>query len=105
MLRALPRARGVAAPSLRTSPSRRHYSESAQPSNLRPSQQQPSFWKTFSRPIFKVALMAIFTYQLAYYGWMKLETDEIRTDAAATIADLEKRIELLEQSKTGKAKK
>ncbi|KAI0167281.1 hypothetical protein BJ166DRAFT_230450 [Pestalotiopsis sp. NC0098] len=105
MLRALPRARGPAAPFLRTSLPRRHYSESAPPSNLRPSQQQPSFWKTFSRPIFKVALMAIFTYQLAYYGWMKLETDEIRSNAAATIADLEKRIELLEQSKTEKAKK
>lgn len=59
----------------------RHYS---QPVHQLPSQQRPSFYKTFSRPIFKVALMAIFTYQLAYYGWMKLETDEIRSDAAGT---------------------
>ncbi|KAK9414444.1 putative Inner membrane assembly complex subunit 17 [Seiridium unicorne] len=83
-------------------PQTRFYSQSA---GLRPSQQQPSFYKTFSRPIFKVALMAIFTYQLAFYAWTKLETDEIRADAAATIADLEKRIEVLEQSKAGKSKK
>lgn len=49
--------------------------------------------------------MAIFTYQLVYYGWTRLETDEIRADAAATIADLEKRIESLEQAKVAKAKK
>lgn len=61
----------------------RHYSAEVK----LPSQQQPSFMKTFSRPIFKVALMAIFTYQLVYYGWMKLETDEVRTDAAGMLTD------------------
>lgn len=37
-----------------------------------------NFYKTFTRPVAKVLLMAIFTYQLAYWGWVKLEQDEIR---------------------------
>ncbi|KAK8135232.1 hypothetical protein PG984_003172 [Apiospora sp. TS-2023a] len=43
-----------------------------------PPSRPQSFNKTFSRPIFKVALMAIFTYQLAYYGWKRLEQNEKR---------------------------
>lgn len=49
---------------------------------MRNSSTQPSpqtqFYKTFGRPIAKVFLMAIFTYQLVYYVWVRLEHDEIR---------------------------
>ena len=38
--------------------------------------QQIGFYKTFTRPIAKVLLMATFTYQLAYWGWQKLEKEE-----------------------------
>ncbi|KAI0123102.1 hypothetical protein BJ170DRAFT_125505 [Xylariales sp. AK1849] len=62
----------------------------------KPPSQHTTFYKTFGRPIFKVALMAIFTYQLAYFAWLKLETNEIREDIGATIAGLERRIEELE---------
>lgn len=41
---------------------------------------QGNFYKTFTRPVTKVLLMAVFTYQLAYWGWVKLEQDEIRAD-------------------------
>ena len=45
--------------------------------------KQPSkvgaFYKSFSAPILKCFLGALFTYQLAYFGWMKLETiEEVR---------------------------
>lgn len=40
--------------------------------------QHKTFYKTFGRPIAKVFLMAIFTYQVAYYFWVRLEQDEIR---------------------------
>ncbi|KAK7966143.1 uncharacterized protein PG986_000420 [Apiospora aurea] len=70
-------SRGVAAPTtqhrLLQQHSRRLYSSEPPP---RPQ----SFNKAFSRPIFKVALMAIFTYQLAYYGWLRLEQNEKRGD-------------------------
>jgi len=39
---------------------------------------QIGFYKTFTRPIAKVLLMATFTYQLVYWGWVKLETDEVK---------------------------
>lgn len=39
---------------------------------------QVGFYKTFARPIAKVLLMATFTYQLAYWAWVKLEKDEVR---------------------------
>lgn len=64
----------------RQQPPRRLYSSSSPPAGP----ERPNFYKTFSRPIFKVALMAIFTYQLAYYGWTKLETDEVKADADGT---------------------
>ncbi|KAI1818037.1 hypothetical protein GGS20DRAFT_581743 [Poronia punctata] len=39
-----------------------------------------TFYKTFSRPILKVFLMAIFTYQVAYYFWVRLEQNETRAE-------------------------
>lgn len=41
---------------------------------------QSGFYKTFTRPVAKCLLLAMFTYQLAYFAWVKLETDEIRDD-------------------------
>ncbi|KAK4062520.1 uncharacterized protein Triagg1_9890 [Trichoderma aggressivum f. europaeum] len=42
--------------------------------------KQPSpvaqFYKTFTRPIGKVLVLAVFTYQVAYWTWTKLEADE-----------------------------
>jgi len=32
----------------------------------------------------KCLLLAMFTYQLAYYAWVKLETDEIRHEKDGT---------------------
>ncbi|KAI0201290.1 hypothetical protein F4808DRAFT_133299 [Astrocystis sublimbata] len=58
-----------------------------------------TFYKTFGRPIAKVFLMAIFTYQLVYFLWVKLEQDEVRAEMNATISDLEARIEQLEKAK------
>ncbi|KAI4868331.1 hypothetical protein F4820DRAFT_445237 [Hypoxylon rubiginosum] len=55
--------------------------------------------QTFGRPIAKVFLLAIFTYQLSYYFWVRAEQDEIRSEMRATIAALEARIEQLEKAK------
>lgn len=41
---------------------------------------QVAFYKTFGRPMLKVFLMAVFTYQLAYWAWAKLEADEITAE-------------------------
>ncbi|KPM41622.1 hypothetical protein AK830_g4893 [Neonectria ditissima] len=41
---------------------------------------QALFYKQFTRPIAKTLLIAVFTYQLAYWAWTKAETDEIRAE-------------------------
>lgn len=42
------------------------------------STPQSNFYKTFSRPIAKVLILAVFTYQVAYWTWTNLEADEAR---------------------------
>lgn len=36
------------------------------------------FYKSFGRPIAKVFLGAMFTYQMTYLLWLKLETQEVK---------------------------
>ncbi|TLD23985.1 hypothetical protein PspLS_06628 [Pyricularia sp. CBS 133598] len=54
------------------------------------------FYKTFGRPILKVVLSAMFVYQVAYYAWVKMETDEITRDRQAEIAKLEDKLSALQ---------
>ncbi|KAK2629978.1 hypothetical protein QTJ16_000798 [Diplocarpon rosae] len=60
------------------------------------------FYKTFTRPIAKVLLMATFTYQLTYWGWVYLEKAEIKKQKTAEIKVLEKQLSELTQSKQTK---
>ncbi|KAI2473726.1 hypothetical protein F4781DRAFT_378575 [Annulohypoxylon bovei var. microspora] len=57
-------------------------------SSQTPSPQEPSpnsqFFKTFGRPIAKVFLLAILTYQLAYYSWVRLEHFDIKSNMQGT---------------------
>ncbi|KAF4442384.1 hypothetical protein FACUT_2043 [Fusarium acutatum] len=55
----------------------------------KPPSPVSQFYRTFTRPIAKTLLIAVFTYQLAYWTWVKLETDEIRAERDATIEKLE----------------
>ncbi|KAI0024354.1 hypothetical protein F4780DRAFT_775747 [Xylariomycetidae sp. FL0641] len=64
---------------------------------LRDAAKQSQFYGTFGRPILKVFLMAVFTYQIAYYFWVKLEQDEIKGEMQSTISELEERIHQLEK--------
>ncbi|KAH0522173.1 hypothetical protein TsFJ059_006066 [Trichoderma semiorbis] len=68
--------------------------------------KQPSpvaqFYKTFTRPIGKVLVLAVFTYQVAYWTWTKLEADEHRAEADATIAALESTVNEYQKTKDGK---
>ncbi|KFA60924.1 hypothetical protein S40285_05790 [Stachybotrys chlorohalonatus IBT 40285] len=67
-------------------PIRRASTETKQPS------ETAKFYKQFSRPVAKVLLLAVLTYQVAYWGWVKLETDEIRAETDGTIARLEAKV-------------
>ncbi|KAL2178909.1 uncharacterized protein P884DRAFT_257002 [Thermothelomyces heterothallicus CBS 202.75] len=73
-------------PPLRTALVKASRTRPTTPLNLTPfrrySSQTPSptgaFYKTFTRPVAKCALLAVFVYQLVYFGWSKLEVEEIK---------------------------
>ncbi|KAL0944094.1 uncharacterized protein CTRU02_201981 [Colletotrichum truncatum] len=58
-----------------------------------------TFYKTFTRPVLKVLLMATLTYQIAYWSWTKLEQDEIRDEKNKEIAGLEAKVAELQMGK------
>ncbi|KAL7931217.1 hypothetical protein V8C35DRAFT_310699 [Trichoderma chlorosporum] len=60
------------------------------------------FYKTFTRPIGKVLVLAVFTYQVAYWTWTKLEADEHRAETDATIAALETTVNEYKKTKDGR---
>ncbi|KAJ4983860.1 hypothetical protein SVAN01_10664 [Stagonosporopsis vannaccii] len=77
--------------------SRRNLSIEPQPPTPTPQPpKQPSkvgaFYRSFSAPILKCFLGALFTYQLAYFGWMKLETIEEAHDKRSEIKGLQEEL-------------
>ncbi|KAH7318734.1 hypothetical protein B0I35DRAFT_432847 [Stachybotrys elegans] len=58
----------------------------------KPASETSKFYKQFSRPVAKVLLMAVLTYQVVYWAWVKLETDEIIAQTEATKAELEAKV-------------
>ncbi|KAL4872184.1 hypothetical protein BDV12DRAFT_162446 [Aspergillus spectabilis] len=62
-----------------------------------PPSQQPSAYKegmgrykTFASPFAKVFLGAVFTYQVIYWTWVKLEMEEVKVGRNQQVAALEK---------------
>lgn len=58
-----------------------------------------AFYSDFGSPILKVFLGALFTYQALYWGWMKLETLDVRDEKNAEIAALEGQLRGLTEGK------
>ncbi|KAF1845812.1 uncharacterized protein K460DRAFT_312609 [Cucurbitaria berberidis CBS 394.84] len=48
-----------------------------------------AYYKTFGSPLLKCFLGALFTYQIAYYAWFKLETIEEQHDKHTEIKELQ----------------
>lgn len=61
-----------------------------------PPKKEPSRVGTFYRnntyPVLKAFLIALFTYQLAYYAWLKLEVIEEQTEQQDTVRSLENEV-------------
>src|SRR5437870_3462802 len=82
-------ARISAAPRRISAVARRRYASDPTPShtpsappnpNNKPPSRVGAYYKTFSYPLLKAFLSALFTYQLAYYLWLKLEFIEEKYD-------------------------
>ncbi|KAL5604061.1 hypothetical protein BROUX41_002050 [Berkeleyomyces rouxiae] len=68
-------------------------------STEKPAPSHTDFYKTFGRPIAKVLLVAMFTYQLLYLGWTKLEHDDIKSTRNGEVAKLEEQVKELANKK------
>ncbi|KAJ9142658.1 hypothetical protein NKR23_g7110 [Pleurostoma richardsiae] len=99
----IPRGASSAARRLRTASSTPVQAVQRRLNSSQPPSPSSSFYKTFGRPIAKVSLMAIFTYQVAYWGWSKLETDEIRAEKTSEIAALESEVKSLQKQQQQQA--
>ncbi|KAK4192974.1 hypothetical protein QBC35DRAFT_482264 [Podospora australis] len=66
--------------------------------------QTGEFYKSWTRPVLKTATLAIFTYQLVYWAWCKMEVDEIKSDRNREITKLEAQVKLLERQRSNEKK-
>ncbi|KAF2098675.1 hypothetical protein NA57DRAFT_75912 [Rhizodiscina lignyota] len=78
---------------------------SSEESDPRGSAAKPhrAFYSNFGKPLFKTFLMALFTYQVLYWGWLKLESIEMKRDKDAEVKSLEDEVKGLLKSKTEKS--
>ncbi|KAJ5825742.1 hypothetical protein N7474_002880 [Penicillium riverlandense] len=68
----------------------------SQPSSYK---QGMAAYRTFAGPFAKVFLGAVFTYQVIYQTWMKLEMDESKLEKNEEVAVLEKKAREMAGSK------
>ncbi|KAF2876103.1 hypothetical protein BDV95DRAFT_590287 [Massariosphaeria phaeospora] len=100
---------------------RRPYANAAPPPPPNPSSSNPSprpsgevkegsrvgsFYKSFGSPVLKSFLGALFTYQVIYWAWLKLETLEAKAEKEAEIHSLKSELKaaVLQQKETASEK-
>ena len=60
-----------------------------------------SIYKTHGRALFKALTLAFFSYQVVYWAWLTLETEEIKDQKNQEIKSLEREVRLLEEGRRG----
>ncbi|CCC13342.1 hypothetical protein SMACR_06631 [Sordaria macrospora] len=92
-----------------TKPSSRTYLQVQSLRQYSSSSNPPSptgvFYKTFTRPVAKCLLTALFVYQVIYWGWSKLEVDEIKEERQAEITKLEAQVRALKLQRENEKEK
>ncbi|KAI1614344.1 hypothetical protein EDD37DRAFT_652918 [Exophiala viscosa] len=65
-----------------------------------PQPEKPiNFYKTHGRAFFKAITLAFLTYQIAYWAWLTLETEDIMDQKKREIKSLESEVRLLDDSR------
>ncbi|GBF60294.1 hypothetical protein TMEN_2715 [Trichophyton mentagrophytes] len=59
------------------------------------SQAAPLTLSSFKKPFFKVFLGAVLTYQILYYGWLRLEVEETQAEKLKILSDLQNKVKEL----------
>jgi len=67
------------------------------------TRQQGTYYKSFSYPILKSFLTALFAYQITYYAWLKLETIDEQHAKAVELSDLQAQLRDAIEKHKGKA--
>jgi hypothetical protein len=60
-----------------------------------------NFYRTHGRALLKALTLAFFTYQVVYWAWLVLETEEIKADKSREIEKLESEVRLLDEERKG----
>jgi hypothetical protein len=76
-----------------------HQASSASP-NSQPANPHTNFYKTHGRALFKALTLAFFTYQVCYWAWLVLETEEIKDQKRREIKSLEGEVRLLNDGRS-----
>lgn len=63
------------------------------PRTNEPTPKKPNphglWYRTFGRPVAKNFLIALFTYQVLYWGWLKMESVEVKKEKESEVRGLE----------------
>lgn len=59
------------------------------PPGAQQSNPHRDFYKQFSRPVAKNFLIAVLTYQVLYYAWLKMESIEVKEEKGSEMKALE----------------
>ena len=62
-----------------------------------------NFYRTHGRALFKALTLAFFSYQIIYWAWLTLETEEIKDQKTREIEGLEAQVRRLDQLRKEKA--
>jgi hypothetical protein len=77
-----------------------HHQAPSPSSNSQPPNPHTNFYKTHGRALFKALTLAFFTYQVCYWAWLVLETEEIKDQKRREIKSLEGEVRLLDERRS-----
>lgn len=61
-----------------------------------------NFYRTHGRALFKALTLAFLAYQVCYWGWLTLETEEIKRGVESEMANLEGEVRRLQEGREGR---
>ncbi|KIW17792.1 hypothetical protein PV08_04987 [Exophiala spinifera] len=70
-----------------------------QSSSEGPPEKPINFYGTHGRAFFKAITLAFLTYQIAYWAWLTLETEEIKDQKTREIKSLEQEVRSLDDNR------
>lgn len=64
-----------------------------------PDEQPVNFYRSHGRALFKALTLAFLSYQIVYYVWLTLETEELKDHKDQKIQSLETQVRLLDDAR------